>query len=116
MKTKQELLLENSLLKERLSKAVVFEITEDISIGISEFDGLFRIRREEADGTVSFLNKENMWEEQAKHVDHAYSERTGYYTADEAFQTIEYINNYGVFDLLYDPIVPNSTIKILKNN
>src|SRR6185369_16763150 len=69
MKTKQELALEVSLLKDRLDKAVVFEVTEDISIGISESDGMFRIRRAEPDGQISFLNKDYQWEEQTPHID-----------------------------------------------
>lgn len=94
MKTKQELSLEISILKERLNKAVVFEVTEDISIGISEIDGLFRIRRQEPDGEISFLNKDCQWEEQARHVDLAYSERTGYYTAEEAFNMLEVVQGF----------------------
>jgi len=109
MKTKQDLIREVSLLKDRLEKAVVFEVTEDISIGMSESDGLFRIRREEPSGEISFLNKNYQWEQQAILIDLAYSERTGYYTADEAFDMLELIQNH--IDM---PIIYNS--KVLKNN
>jgi len=108
MKNKQELSLEISILKERLEKAVFFEITEDITIGMSESDGLFRIRRLESDGETSFLNKNYQWEQQARHVDLAYSERTGYYTSDEAFDILELVQ---VAD--GQIVIP---LNILKNN
>ena len=109
MKTKQELALEVSLLKDRLDKAVVFEVTEDISIGISESDGMFRIHRAEPDGQISFLNKDYQWEEQTPHIDLAYANRTGYYTSDEAFDMLELIKG-----VIVGPVViqPNA----LKNN
>lgn len=93
MKTKQDLIREVSMLKDRLEKAVVFEVTEDISIGISETDGLYRIRRSEPSGEYSFLNKNYEWERPAL-VDLAYSERTGYYTSDEAFDMLELVQNF----------------------
>ena len=107
MRTRRELSQELSTIKGRLEKAVFFEITEDISIGISESDGLFRIRRSNHDG-VAFLNSNYQWEEQPMHVDLAYSGRTGYYTADEAFEIFE------VTQILTIPlfIPPN----MLKNN
>ena len=110
MKTKQALSLENSILKERLNKAVVFEVTEDISIGISESDGMFRIRRSEPDGAVSFLNKNYLWEEQRNYVDVAFAERTGYYTADEAFDTLELVQIHSDNKIIFH------TNNILKNN
>lgn len=109
MKTKQDLIREVSLLKDRLEKAIVFEVTEDISIGMSESDGLFRIRREEPTGEISFLNRNYQWEQQAHIVDLAYSERTGYYTADDAFNMLEIIK-----EVVPSPVIFNS--KILKNN
>ena len=93
MKTKHELSQQVSILKERLEKAVFFEITNDISIGISESDGLFRIRRMEPDGIIYFLNRDYQWEEKLGHIDLAYSQRTGYHTADEAFEILEATQN-----------------------
>jgi len=109
MKTKQELVLEVSVLKERLEKAIFFEVTEDISIGMSESDGLFRIRRLDHTGQLSFLNKSYQWEEQARYVNHEYAERTGYYTADEAFDTLELVQNFVNHPIIFQP-------NILKNN
>jgi protein-arginine kinase len=94
-------------LRERLNKAVVFEVNEDVSIGISEVDGLFRIRREEPSGQYSFLNKNYQWEEQATNVDLAYSERTGYHTADEAFDVFETTKKFE--QIIHQP-------SVLKNN
>lgn len=94
MKTIEE--LEISILKERLSKAVLFEVTDSISIGISESDDRFRIRRIESSGEIYFLNKNYQWEKQTRLVDIDYSERTGYNTASEAFdvlETVQELNN-----------------------
>lgn len=109
MKTKQDLIREVSVLKDRLEKAVVFEVTEDISIGMSEADGLFRIRREEPSGTLSFLNKSYQWENQITHVDLAYSERTGYSTVDEAFDMLDVVEKFADHSIIFQS-------NILKNN
>jgi hypothetical protein len=70
---------------------------------------MFRIRRSEPGGETSFLNKDYQWEEQTRHIDLAYAKRTGYYTADEAFNMLEFVKDFIDGPIIFQP-------NVLKNN
>ncbi len=82
---KENLELEIKKLKTRLEKAVIFEVGDDISIGISVEDDMWRIRRDVSADDFIFLNKDGMWEEPPVHQDIVFARRTGHILIDDAF-------------------------------
>ena len=91
----ENLELELFKLRDRLNKAIIFEVAPDISIGVSAEDDLWRIRRDFDDGFV-FLNKNGIWENPPHHDDIMFADRTGYDFMDDAFEAYEHHN--GTYD------------------
>lgn len=100
--------LEILKLRDRLNKAVVFEVAPDISIGISVDDNLWRIRRDINDDFV-FLNKDGVWENPPEIEDIMFANRTGYDFIDDAFEAFEQYNGH------YDDMIFNMASNGLMN-
>lgn len=89
MKTNIELRAEISRLKERLAQAVIFEVDENVSVGLSEEDGLWRIRKDEVDGYL-FLGKDNLWQAHPSYESfEQFAINTGYTSAEQALDVYE---------------------------
>lgn len=119
MTTINQLKLEISRLKERLNKAVIFELTPGTVIGLSEEDDLWRIRRELGKTGAMFLNKNSIWEEAPIKEDTSFAARTGFDTSDEALEVYEkYSLEYASFDSHEQTMIDmfRASKNILKNN
>lgn len=87
--TIKELKLEIATLKDRLSKAIIFEVAPGISVGLSEEDELWRIRRDAGQYSSLFLNRSGLWEDPPMAEDEGFALRTGYDTSTEALIAYE---------------------------
>lgn len=118
MKTKEELEAEIIKLRERLSMAVIFEVAPHTSIGLSEEDNLWRIRRDTGPYTTVFLTESGVWEEQPPIPDEDFADRTGYFTIDEAMDCFDKYSFEQCFLSPNEQVTLNliSTKNILKNN
>ncbi len=118
MKTRTELEAEIVKLRERLHMAVIFEVAPHTSIGLSEEDNLWRIRRDVSAYSALFLNEHGSWEEQPINPDDDFADRTGYFTIEEAMDCFDKFSFEQVF------LSPNEQViadlagfqRILKNN
>lgn len=117
--TIKELEIENSKLNNRLSKAVIFELAPNISIGISEEDSLWRIRRDIGAFYSVFLNKDGEWDDQPAQEDIDFAYRTGYTSSSEALDAFDdYIIKNPLFQLDDNLVFETPQIQknIAKNN
>ena len=98
-------------LKARLDKAIIFEVGTDISIGISEDDDLWRIRRDIDNGAV-FLNKAGIWESPPNEENIGFAIRTGFDLIDDAFAAAElYMRDYDDnADLIFNVAITPHTL------
>ena len=105
--------LEISKLKNRLDKAIIFEVGPGLSIGVSEEDELWRIRRDIDEENFVFLNKSGIWENPPNTEDMLFANRTGFEILDEAFNAfdsyaIDYDNNN---DMIFDIVGSHSSLQ-----
>jgi hypothetical protein len=117
--TIKELKAQVKKLTGRLSMAVVFEVVAGISIGISEEDNLWRIRRELGPYDYLFLNTVGVWETAPTDEDIQFANRTGFKDSNDAFEVYE---KYAVKSPLLEPQqqvmidMTNALQNIAKNN
>ncbi len=107
------LAVEIAKLKNRLDKAVIFEVGPSLSIGVSTDDDLWRIRRDMDGDSCVFLNKSGIWENPPEYEDAIFAQRTGYDIVDEAFDAFDYyIKNYDYSDdIVFDIVGSQNELK-----
>lgn len=108
--TNEELQVEISKLQERLSAAVIFEVAPGITIGVSAYDNLWRIR---SDNDALFLDKQNIWYLVPQKIDKDFLNATGYVSAEEAFDAYE---EYTLNNPYFQPPITNINYLSNKQN
>jgi hypothetical protein len=105
--------LEISKLKSRLDKAIIFEVGPGLSIGVSEEDDLWRIRRDVDEESFVFLNKSGIWENPPNTEDTLFADRTGFEVLDEAFSAFDnYATDYGSNNnMIFDIVSSHSSLQ-----